>query len=206
MELDRFIESVTLMLVLFNPLLMSAYLHDIMNALSGRVFFFVISRAFAISAIVFILFAWVGDSFFSRVLQVRFGAFLIFGGLIFLVIALRYLVIGADMIGKLRGEPEHLAGAIAMPFMIGPGTISASVLAGASLPIWGAALAIAIALTVSCAFLMVMKWLFDFVQQRNERLVERYAEIIGRASALVIGTIAVEMIFKGIELWLAERT
>ena len=206
MDLNRFVEHFTLMLVLFNPLLMSAYLHDVMSMLSGRMFFAVIARAFLISALAFIGFAWAGDGLFSHVLQVRFGAFLIFGGLIFLIIALRYLVMGADMIGKLRGEPEHLAGSIAMPFMIGPGTISASVLAGANLPIWGAALAISLALLASCVFLMIMKLLFDYVQQRNERLVERYAEILGRASALIIGTIAVEMIFKGIELWLAEQS
>jgi small neutral amino acid transporter SnatA (MarC family) len=139
------------------------------------------------------------------VLQVRFAAFLIFGGFVFLIIALRYLVTGADMIGKLRGESEHLAGAIAMPFMIGPGTISASVLIGARLPIGWASLAIGIALVTSCLLLVAMKWLFDFVQQRSERLLERYLELIGRASALVIGTIAIEMILKGVDLWLSER-
>jgi multiple antibiotic resistance protein len=30
----------------------------------------------------------------------------------------------------MRGAPEHLAGTIAMPFMIGPGTISAAVVTG----------------------------------------------------------------------------
>lgn len=205
MDLSRFVDSVVLMLVLFNPLLMSAYLHDVMNQLAGRQFLGVVSRAFCISGVTFILFAWAGDSLFSRVLQVRFAAFLMFGGVVFLGIALRYLVNGAEMIGKLRGQPEHLAGAIAMPFMIGPGTISASVLIGARLPIWWAAVAISLSLFVSCLFLMAMKWLFDFVQQRNERLLERYVEIIGRASALIIGTIAVEMVLKGIDLWLSER-
>jgi small neutral amino acid transporter SnatA (MarC family) len=33
-------------------------------------------------------------------------------------------------------------------------------------------------------------------------LVERYVDLCGRLSALVIGTIAVEMIFQGIEGWL----
>lgn len=37
---------------------------------------------------------------------------------------------GADTIGEMRGAPEHLAGTIAMPFMIGPGTISAAVVTG----------------------------------------------------------------------------
>lgn len=205
MDTKHFIDSVTLMLVLFNPLLMSAYLHDVMNQLSGREFMRVVGRAFVISGIVFMLFAAVGDNLFSRVLQVRFSAFLIFGGVVFLLIAVRYIVTGAEMIGKLRGEKEHLAGAIAMPFMIGPGTISASVLMGTRLPLWGAGVAIGIALLVSCLLLVIMKWLFDVMQQQNERLVERYAEIIGRASALLIGTIAIEMIFKGVDLWLQER-
>lgn len=206
MDLNQFVDAIILMLVLFNPLLMSAYLHEVMKTLSGRVFLSVVLRAFIISGCVFVLFAWIGDSLFSRVLQVRFAAFLIFGGFVFLIIALRYLVSGADMIGKLRGEVEHFAGAIAMPFMIGPGTISASVLIGARLPIGWASLAIGIALLASCFFLMAMKWLFDFLQQRNERLLERYAEIIGRASALIIGTIAIEMILKGLDFWLNERT
>ncbi len=201
----RFLDAVLLMMVLFNPLLMSAYLHDVMHTLSGQVFVRVISRAFLISGVIFVLFAWAGDALFSRILQVRFAAFLIFGGVVFLMIALRYIVYGTEMVGTLRGEAEHLAGAIAMPFMIGPGTISASVLIGARLPIWSAGLAIGLALLLSCLFLAAMKWLFDALQRRNERLVQRYAEIIGRASALIVGTIAVEMILKGVDMWLAER-
>ena len=67
---------------------------------------------------------------FSKYLNVRFEAFQIFGGLIFLVIGYRYVFQGADTIGEMRGAPEHLAGTIAMPFMIGPGTISAAVVTG----------------------------------------------------------------------------
>lgn len=201
----RFVDAVVLMLVLFNPLLMGSYLHDLMNKLTSGVFAGILVRAFFISWCVFLLFAWAGDSLFSGVLQVRFSAFLIFGGTVFLIIALRYMVTGAQMIGTLRGEVEHLAGAIAMPFMIGPGTISASVLIGADLPVWLAGLSIAIALLISCLMLIAMKCLFDYVQQHNERLIERYAEVMGRISALIIGTIAVEMILKGLDLWLADR-
>jgi len=138
------------------------------------------------------------------VLQVRFAAFLMFGGIVFLVLGLRYLTQGAKMIETLRGPPEHLAGSIAMPFMIGPGTVSASVLAGARLPIGYAALAIIAALTAACLMLIVFKYLHDYLKSRRESVLERYVEIAGRISALVIGTIAVEMILKGIELWLLE--
>lgn len=46
------------------------------------------------------------------------------------MIGYRYVFQGADTIGEMRGAPEHLAGTIAMPFMIGPGTISAAVVTG----------------------------------------------------------------------------
>jgi multiple antibiotic resistance protein len=135
-------------------------------------------------------------------LQVRFSAFLIFGGLVFLIIAIRYMIGGKNMIDTLRGPPEHLAGSMAMPFMIGPGTVSASVLTGARLPILFAAIAIIMALVTSCLLLVGFKLLHDWVKERNEPLVERYVEIGGRISALIIGTIAVEMVLKGVESWL----
>ena len=134
----------------------------------------------------------------------RFEAFLVFGGLVFLIIAIRYMIGGGDIIDTLRGPPEHLAGSIAMPFMIGPGTVSASVVIGARLPILSTALAIIVALTTSCLLLVAFKLLHDWVKGRNEALVERYVEIAGRVSALLIGTIAVEMMFKGLESWLQK--
>jgi multiple antibiotic resistance protein len=199
-----FLDSIILMLVLFNPLLMSIYLIDVLTELDVRTFSRVLLRAFVLSGAVFLVFAWAGDAIFVRVLQVRFAAFLIFGGVVFLIIGIRYLTNGAKMIDSLRGPPEHLAGSIAMPFMIGPGTVSASVLTGARLPVLYAALAIVIALTVACLALIAFKYLHDYVRANNEAILERYVEIAGRISALVIGTIAVEMILKGIDLWLQE--
>ena len=206
MNTQSFVDSFVLMLVLFNPFLMSAYLHDLMKEFDSRTFRAVLIRAFLISGIVFMLFAWAGDSLFSRVLQVRFAAFLIFGGIAFLVISLRFMVSGSAMIGTLRGTPEHVANSLAMPFMIGPGTVSASVVAGARLPILFAWLAIIAALATSCILLMIFKLVFDYVKHRNAPLIERYAEIAGRVSAIIVGTIAIDMILKGIELWMEERS
>lgn len=202
MNAGQFFNSAILMLVLLNPLLMSAYLIDVIRALDTGMFTRVLARAFVISGVVFLAFAWAGDSIFTRLLQVRFEAFLVFGGLVFLIIAIRFMINGANVIDTLRGPPEHLAGSIAMPFMIGPGTVSASVLTGVRLPMLYAALAIIVALVTSCLLLVVFKRLHDWVRERNEPLVERYVEIAGRISALLIGTIAVEMMMKGVESWL----
>lgn len=200
----QFVKILTLMFVLLNPFLMSIYLLDLIRHLSLQEFFRVLVRASMISAAVFLVFSWGGEQIFSEVLQVRFAAFLIFGGVIFIVIALRFVFQGSDAITQMRGPAEHVAGAVAMPFIIGPGTISASVLAGATLPLLQAGLAIVFALFISVLALVVIKWLHDFVKQRNVKLIDSYVDIVGRISALLIGAIAIEMVLQGMDHWLEE--
>ena len=151
----------------------------------------------------FIGFAATGDAFFSNLLQVRFASFQIFGGVIFLVIGVRYVLQGPEAIEQLRGEPEHVAGSIAMPFMIGPGTISASVLAGSRLPLHLSSAAVCSALLATLLGVIIIKHVHDRVKANNAPLVERYVDIVGRVSALVIGTFAVHMILSGVEAWRA---
>jgi small neutral amino acid transporter SnatA (MarC family) len=101
----------------------------------------------------------------------------------------------------LRGESAHLAGAIAMPVLIGPGTLSASVVIGKKLSPLAACGAIVVALLFSIAVMMLLKMLHDYVRTTNERLVERYIEVAGRITALYVGTVAVEMIMLGMRAW-----
>jgi small neutral amino acid transporter SnatA (MarC family) len=180
---------------------MSIYLLDLIEKLEDETFLAALIRGVVIATIVFSVFAVGGDAIFSNVLQVRFASFLIFGGIVFLVVGLRFIQVGPEALAELRGNPEHIAGSIAMPFMIGPATVSASVLAGARLPILWAVGSIAGAMVVMVLGLLAIKWLHGVVRQRNAGLVERYVDIVGRASALLIGTIAVDMVLNGIELW-----
>jgi len=109
---------------------------------------------------------------------------------------------GADAMRSVRGQPEHVAGSIAMPFMIGPGTVSASVVIGARLPVPNAAAVIFLTLVLTVALVTAIKLAHDYVKERNARIIDRYVEVVGRLSALLIGTIAVEMIFEGLGSWL----
>lgn len=202
MPWEPFIRSVTLLVVLLNPFLMVVYLLSIIREMDRPTFRRVMLRGSLISIAVFAAFAVLGDRLFTDVLQVRFSAFLVFGGVVFLLIALRFIFRGTESIEMLRGSPDHVAGAIAMPFMIGPGTINAAVLAGSALPIHWAVLAIALGVLIVALSVMALKWLHDIVSARNSDLVERYVDLTGRVSALVIGAISVEMIFQGVERWL----
>jgi multiple antibiotic resistance protein len=204
MQTKAFVDSFLLLFMLLNPFLLSVYLLDLIEQLDGSTFRGALVRGMLISFAVFALFAVAGDVVFSRVLQVRFAAFLVFGGVVFLVIGIRYVMVGSAAIRELRGSAEHVSGSIAMPFLIGPGTVSASVLAGSRQSAPYAVLSIALALVAAVAALLVIKWLHDVVRQRDERLVNRYIDVVGRISALVIGTISVDMILRGLDIWLAE--
>lgn len=204
MTREPHLASFLLFFSLLNPFLMSIYLLDLITDLSTRVFVRVLARGALISAAVFSLFAWSGDAIFSEYLQVRFAAFQVFGGIIFLLIGVRFVFSGADAMRGMRGQPEHMAGSIAMPFMIGPGTVSASVVLGARLPVPDAVGIVFGTLALTVALVSALKLAHDYVRERNARLIDRYVEIVGRISALLIGSIAIEMLFEGLGAWLKD--
>jgi small neutral amino acid transporter SnatA (MarC family) len=201
---EPYIASLLLFLALLNPFMMSVYLIDLITDLPRALFVRVLARGALISGAVFALFAWSGDAIFSDVLQVRCASFQMFGGIVFLLIGARLVLTGADAMRAMRGQPEHIAGSIAMPFMIGPGTVSASVVVGARLPVLHAIAIIAAALAVTVALVAAIKLAHDALKERNAQLINRYMEIVGRVSALLIGTFAVDMIFEGLGTWLQD--
>ncbi|MBN2159380.1 MAG: MarC family protein [Spirochaetes bacterium] len=197
-----FLRSSALLLVLLNPFLVIVYLFDMVQKLNRVQFIKVMTRAAIIASAVFCCFAVLGDIIFSRIIQASFASFQIFGGLIFLLIGFQFVFRGPSAIEILRGESEHLAGAVAMPVLIGPGTISASVIIGERHNPVIACIIVILTVLIAILLILVLKELHDYVRPRNEPLVQRYIEITGRITALIVGTISVEMIMHGIQTWL----
>jgi small neutral amino acid transporter SnatA (MarC family) len=200
---DAFTRSCLLLFVLLNPFTMSVYLRDLMKGLDMATLARQLLRAAAISFVVFATFAVTGDKIFEDVLQVSFSSFQIFGGVTFLIIGIRLIAGSGSPVEGLEPGSSQVSGSIAMPFIVGPGTISASVIAGARLPAVLAVLSIGIALTTAMAAILLVKALHDAARKRDERLVQRYTEVAGRATALFTGSFAIEMILTGIASWLA---
>ena len=193
--------SATLLLFLLNPFLIIVYLIDMVEKMNRYQFARVLSRAGIIAGCVFCLFAILGDVIFSSVLHAEFASFQIFGGVIFLLIGVQFVFRGPTAIKILRGQSAHIAGAIAMPVLIGPGTISASVIIGEKHNPLTAGLIIILTVFLSILLIYLLKALYDFVRPRHEELVQRYMEITGRITALYVGTVSVEMIMRGIQAW-----
>jgi multiple antibiotic resistance protein len=195
------LRTAALIFVLLNPFLLMIYLIHVVQNLRMREFSSVLLRAGLISSAVFCAFALVGDAVFSDVVQADFASFQIFGGVIFLLIGIQFVFRGPTAIEILRGDSTQLAGAIAMPVFIGPGTISASVLAGKRHEPLIACGTVIGAMVLSVAIIIGLKWLHDFVRPRREPLIQRYIEVIGRIAALFVGTVSVEMIMTGLKTW-----
>ncbi|MFO7871197.1 MAG: MarC family protein [Kiritimatiellia bacterium] len=195
------IRSSALLLVLLNPFFLIIYLIDVVQKLDRQQFARVLVRAGFIATAVFWVFAILGDAVFSNVMHAEFASFQIFGGIVFLIIGLQFVFRGPTTIEILRGESEHLAGAIAMPILIGPGTISASVIIGKRNDPIPACATVLVAVLVSGLIMIGLKALHDYVRPKREPLVQRYIEITGRITALFVGTISVEMIMQGVRTW-----
>jgi len=199
-----FARSTTLLLVLLNPFLVIVYLTDVVQKLDRQQFRRVLFRAGLIASAVFCSFAIVGDVIFGEFMQVEFASFQIFGGIIFLLIGIQFVFQGPSAIEILRGESKYLAGAIAMPVLIGPGTISASVVIGNRLDPLPACAAVSIAVAACLATMALLKFLYDYMRPHHEALIQRYIEIAGRITALYVGTIAVDMTMQGVLSWAAK--
>lgn len=199
--MDPFVKSFLLLFMLLNPFLLIVYMVDLVQEMDLRAFFRVLNRAAWISSGVFIAFALLGDLIFEMLLQAHFASFQIFGGIIFLMIGLQFVFKGPEALKNMRGKPEHIAGAIAMPVMIGPGTISAAILAGRDLTPGWAIVSITFAVGLVVVIMIGLKWVHDVVRTRNEPLIERYVEVAGRVVALVVGTYSIEMVMQGLSFW-----
>lgn len=202
--MNGFFDSVILLLILLNPFLVIVYLTELVRDLNLRVFSAVLVRGGLIGGGVFVSFAILGDAVFRDLLRAEFASFQIFGGLVFLVIGIRFMLSGNQAIEALRGPPEHIAGSIAMPILVGPATVSASVMVGKALDPPLAVLAILVAVALSILVMISLKMLHDWVKPRNEALVQRYVEIAGRVLALIVGIFAIEMIMQGGTVWLGR--
>jgi len=200
--MGELLRSILLLLVLLNPFLVIVYLIDIVEKLDHRQFQKVLIRAGLISSIVFCCFAILGDTIFTGLFNIRFASFQVFGGIIFLLIGVQFVFRGPTAIQILRGESMHIAGAIAMPVLIGPGTISASVVIGKRNDILSSCIAIIIAVIVCIVTILLLKLIHDLIRKKREELIQRYFDIAGRITALFVGSFAIEMIILGIQSWI----
>ena len=189
------------LLVLINPFALFVYLNPIIEEVGRKVFVrHVLLYASIISFAILTVFVLSGTAIFDRVLGIHFGAFRIFGGIVLLTIALIFITQGGGSMIALRGSLTSLASEIALPYMVGAGTISMSVLAGEALPTAVSMLVLTLAIVINYLTVLLLMWikyrlLSDSIQAGFDNMMEVFLRING----FFVGAFGVNLVVEGIQ-------
>jgi multiple antibiotic resistance protein len=149
----------------------------------------VYNTAVLVGAVLLLVFAFVGQELF-RLFGISLQSFEIAGGILLLIISIRMLISGNL---KEKAEYPESMGAvpIAMPLLVGPGAITATIL---NLQTYGIITAV-----VSVVVVLALTWVILRLIGQIYKLIGRTgALVIARVMALIIAAIAVQYIVNGI--------
>ena len=189
-------------IAILNPFALCLYLVGVMDDLERPDFTRVLIWACAISLATFLPFALAGERLLADVLGVQAGALRAFGGIIFLIVGCNYVVKGYRTTEALRGSLRELPSAIALPFMIGGGTITQAILVGKRHSPLVSAAVLFVGVAVCFVVVITFKAIRDHMHGDKERIFDRYVNIMVRINGLMIGAISVDMVISGVRsLW-----
>lgn len=192
-----------LMLIILNPFAQVLYLRSLFDQLSFRAFAGVHLRATLYSFAIFLVFAMFGDPILHDVFQVRLGSLQVFGGLVNLYVAYRYITAGEGSVVLFRGDISDLAPSITLPYMVGPGMLWVSILMGRLHHAPVVFLMIGVVLGVNMAFVFAARMLFQSAESERETGFAKSFAVLMRLMALFVGAIGVEMMVGGLQSLLA---
>ncbi|HKJ42613.1 MAG TPA: MarC family protein [Sunxiuqinia sp.] len=194
------LSSILEFLVMLNPFALFLYLEPIRKDLSHKDFMIVIAKATAISFAVCALFFFSGEFIFKRVLQINFESFRIFGGIIIFSYAYFYIVKGQKAMIMIKEDLDDLASEIALPFMVGAGAISLSILLSQkhSLAIGTISLVIIFAIDF-CVLFLLKKFRDSLEHKKFKTAFDKNMEVLLRLNGFFIGAIGINMVMLGIK-------
>jgi multiple antibiotic resistance protein len=161
-------------------------------------FFKILAWASLISFVIYGFFAVYGQNIFD-VLQVNFEAFRIFGGIVLLSFALVFILQGKKSFITTKGEISSIASEIALPFIVGAGTITLSILIGENFNDATSVGILFIIMVLNFIFVAGLMVVRDKVPNKYNKMFDEYAEILLRLSGFIVGSYGVGLIISGIE-------
>lgn len=185
--------------IMVNPFALFLYLNPIMEELEGKLFVRVLLKATLISYLIFVVFLVVGDTLFNRIFQINFESFRIFGGIVIFSYAYYYIVKGKKALLEIKENLDDLASEIALPFMVGAGTISLTILMRHEYSFPVSLALLTISMVISFLIILVLKFMKDrFTKSRLKVAFDKNIAIVLRLNSFFIGAIGIDMVITGI--------
>ncbi len=194
------ISSLIELLVMLNPFALFLYLEPVRKDLNQRVFFRVILNASLISLVICFLFFFTGEFIFKQVLYIEFQSFRIFGGIIIFSYAYFYIIRGQRALIMIKENLNDLASEIALPFMVGAGTISLSILLSYRHEKWQGILVLVSVFIINYVLILFFTWLRSGIRaKRLKTAFDKNMEVLLRLNGFFIGAIGINMIMTGVK-------
>lgn len=186
-------------LVMLNPFALFLYLKPVMKDLPDADFRTVFLKATTISFVIFLAFLIFGDVVFHQVFRINFESFRIFGGIVLFSFAYIFIVQGKKAFIQIKGDLHELASEIALPFMVGAGTISLTVLMADELKLWEGIVSLVAIMLINFFFIMGMKqWRKSMRSKRIQTAFDKNMELLLRINGFFLGAIGIDMVVTGI--------
>jgi multiple antibiotic resistance protein len=183
-----------------NPFALFLYLNPVMKELKNKEFRIVLLKASIISYAIILFFILTGDFIFNLLFQIQFNSFRIFGGIVIFSFAYFYIVKGQKALIQLRGNLDDLAAEIAMPFMVGAGTISIAIIAAEEHTLMVNMVLLPIILIINFVIIIGLKKIRDHIMQKRLRVAfDKSMGILLRLTGFFVGAIGIDMMIRGIQ-------
>ncbi len=193
------IQYIIAFLVMLNPFAMFLYLRPVMKELDDKTFYKVLWKASFISFIIFALFLFSGNFLFENVFHINFESFRVFGGIIIFSFSYLFIVGGRKALVQLKEDLDDLASEIALPFMIGAGTISLTLLMAYEISMMAAFLGIILILSLNFLTIGFLKFFKDHIRSKNFQIAfDKNMELLLRLNGFFLGAIGINMIVTGL--------
>ena len=186
-------------IVMLNPFALFLYLEPIRKDLDHKQFLIVILQASLISFFVCLIFFLTGDFIFNKVFNIKFESFRIFGGIIIFSYAYFYIVKGQKAMIMIKENLDDLASEIALPFMVGAGAISLSILLSQKENYMMGTITLVIIFSANFLILFILKLFRDSIEKRKFRTAfDKNMEVLLRLNGFFIGAIGIDMVLSGL--------
>ena len=200
--IQLFLDEALSFIVILNPFALCLYLTGLMDELEDHEFIRVIAWASMLSLSVFVLFAFMGHLIVTRIFGVDAEALRIFGGIVIGIIAYGYVTRGFKAVEQLRGNLEELPSAIAVPFMVGAGSLTKAILMGERQSSLFSVAVITSSVIAGFVLIMVFWGIRHRLRRVQEKVFDRYINLLSRINGLLLGAVAMDMIVTGIrDVW-----
>lgn len=184
--------------IMLNPFALFLYLLPLKKEIGFQHFLYVVAKASFISYVIYAVFAISGEKLFET-LRINFDSFRIFGGIVVSSFALTFIIQGRQSMITTRGELNKIAAEIALPFIVGAGTITLSILIGRAYGPLISVLGIALVLFFNFLTIATLALIRQRLKPKMKIVFDKNAEILLRINGFLVGAFGVDLIVTGIQ-------